>query len=73
MLRQPAARVLFVSIVLAALAAQAAPALTGNELGLIINEADPLSVLIGEYYARKPLWARPPPVMARGLPHPLTS
>src|SRR5450755_4200863 len=53
MLRQPAARVLFVSIVLAALAAQAAPALTGNELGLIINDADPLSVLIGEYYARK--------------------
>lgn len=52
MLRHPAARVAFVSIVLAALAAQPAPALTGNELGLIINEADPLSVRIGEYYAR---------------------
>ena len=51
--RRLATRVLFVSIVSAALAAHAAPALTGNELGLIINEADPLSVLIGEYYAGK--------------------
>jgi uncharacterized protein (TIGR03790 family) len=52
MLRHPAVRVAFVSIVLAAFAAQPAPALTANELGLIINEADPLSVRIGEYYAR---------------------
>lgn len=52
MVRQLAARVLIVSIVLAALAAQPARALTGDELGLIINEADPLSVRIGEYYAR---------------------
>jgi uncharacterized protein (TIGR03790 family) len=52
MLRHLAARVVFVSIVLAALAAQPAAALTANELGLILNEADPLSVRIGEYYAR---------------------
>jgi uncharacterized protein (TIGR03790 family) len=51
MLYKLATRVVFVSIVLAALA-QPASALTGDELGLIINEADPLSVRIGEYYAR---------------------
>jgi uncharacterized protein (TIGR03790 family) len=52
MLRHPAARLAFISLVLAALAAQPAAALTGKELGLIINAADPLSVRIGEYYAR---------------------
>ncbi len=35
-----------------AVGAPPAPALTASELGLIVNEADPLSVRIGEYYAR---------------------
>jgi uncharacterized protein (TIGR03790 family) len=35
-----------------ALSAPPARALTASELGLIVNEADPLSVRIGEYYAR---------------------
>ena len=35
-----------------ALGAAPAPALTASELGLIVNETDPLSVRIGEYYAR---------------------
>jgi uncharacterized protein (TIGR03790 family) len=34
------------------LSARAAHALSANELGLIVNEADPLSVRIGDYYAR---------------------
>ena len=35
-----------------ALGAAPARALTARELGLIVNEADPLSVRVGEYYAR---------------------
>jgi len=45
--------VLLVAAALAlTLAARPARALAGRDLGVIVNEADPLSVRIGEYYAR---------------------
>jgi uncharacterized protein (TIGR03790 family) len=48
---RPLALILFTALGLA-LTPRSAQALTASELGVIVNEADPLSVRIGEYYAR---------------------